>query len=438
MSDLIVEANAELTVTRYTRGLIGPAVTPAGCVKNGGLIHAIAPPGCWGPMITPTFHGGHEVTAPVLIEGAEVGDGIALFIEKEWIRSKASASGVMTTNAKAFKDDPFVDKHCPGCGKPWPDYIVEGTGQRAVRCAACDTVVDTFGFDEGYTIVFDEERRVGITVTEEVAHRLALDARDLIALPATSEQVPILLYEPGRMSSTLVRLRPSIGNIGSTPTRMLPDSHNAGDFGHGLIGASHQYGCTEHELIAAKTDGHLDCMDVRPGAVLIVPVKTRGGGIYLGDAHAVIGEGEIALHGIDITADVTVRAEVIKGLGNDGPILLPVVEDLPFYGRPFTPQEYLLGDRLGQEYGLPHALRVGPIQVFGTGATINAATDNAVTRAAKLFGISEAEVRNRCTISGGVKIARLPGAVQLSLLVPFSRLDAKGLGDLVRRQYGLA
>jgi formamidase len=114
MGDLIVEASAELTVVRYTRGLIGPNITPAGLVKNGGRIHAIAPPGCWGPMITPTFHGGHEVTAPVQVEGAEVGDGIALFIEKEWIRSKASASGVMTTNARAFKDDPFVDKHCPG------------------------------------------------------------------------------------------------------------------------------------------------------------------------------------------------------------------------------------------------------------------------------------------------------------------------------------
>ncbi len=40
--------------------------------------------------------------------------------------------------------------------------------------------------------------------------------------------------------------------------------------------------------------------------------------------------------------------------------------------------------------------------------------------------------------SGGVKIARLPGAVQLSLLMPFRRLDTVGLGDLVRRQYGLA
>jgi formamidase len=49
--------------------------------------------------------------------------------------------------------------------------------------------------------------------------------------------------------------------------------------------------------MAAKTDGHLDCKDVRPGAVLIVRVKVPGGGIYLGDAHAVIGEGEIACTG---------------------------------------------------------------------------------------------------------------------------------------------
>jgi len=89
------------------------------------------------------------------------------------------------------------------------------------------------------------------------------------------------------------------------------------------------------------------------------------------------------------------------------------------YGRPFTPQEYALGDRLGQEYGLAQAVRVGPIQVFGTGATINAATDNAVTRAAKLFGLSEAEVRNRCTISGGVKIAPARrGATQPADAVP--------------------
>jgi len=59
-------------------------------------------------------------------------------------------------------------------------------------------------------------------------------------------------------------------------------------------------------------------------------------------------------------------------------------------------------------------------------------------RAARLLQMSQAEVRNRCTITGAVEIARLPGAVQLTVLAPLSRLDELGLGKLVRRQYGLA
>jgi flavin-binding protein dodecin len=80
---------------------------------------------------------------------------------------------------------------------------------------------------------------------------------------------------------------------------------------------------------------------------------------------------------------------------------------------------------------------VAPVQFIGSGPTINDAADNAIARAATLLGISEAEVRNRCTISGHVEIARLPGVVQLTMLAPLDLLDRAGLGDLVRRQYGL-
>lgn len=51
--------------------------------------------------------------------------------------------------------------------------------------------------------------------------------------------------------------------------------------------------------------------------------------------------------------------------------------------------------------------------------------------------MTTAEVRNRCTVTGGIKIGRLPGVVQLNMLVPLERLDALGLGSYVRRQYGL-
>ena len=78
-----------------------------------------------------------------------------------------------------------------------------------------------------------------------------------------------------------------------------------------------------------------------------------------------------------------------------------------------------------------------PLQIIGSGATINAATDNAFDRASSLFGMTEGEVRARCTFTGGVEIARLPGVVQLSMLVPTEILEAVGLADVVRRQYGL-
>ncbi len=51
--------------------------------------------------------------------------------------------------------------------------------------------------------------------------------------------------------------------------------------------------------------------------------------------------------------------------------------------------------------------------------------------------MTTAEVRNRCTITGGVEIGRLPGVVQLNMLVPMDNLDAIGIGSYVRQQYGL-
>ena len=45
------------------------------------------------------------------------------------------------------------------------------------------------------------------------------------------------------------------------------------------------------DLRRHKTDGHLDIDAVRPGAILVAPVKVPGGGVYLGDMHAGQGDG---------------------------------------------------------------------------------------------------------------------------------------------------
>ncbi|MBX8785616.1 acetamidase, partial [Ochrobactrum sp. GRS2] len=81
-------------------------------------------------------------------------------------------------------------------------------------------------------------------------------------------------------------------------------------------------------------EGHLDVNTVRQGAVLICPVKVPGGGVYLGDMHALQGDGEIAGHTCDVAGVVTLEVSVIKGLAIDGPLLFPVADDVPYLARP--------------------------------------------------------------------------------------------------------
>src|SRR5258705_6274972 len=89
-----VDAGAETVfVNEFTNGLLDPALPMLGPVGDGGHIVANTAPGCWGPMITPAIRGGHEVTPPVAVAGAEVGDAIAIRIKDTVVTSLATSSG---------------------------------------------------------------------------------------------------------------------------------------------------------------------------------------------------------------------------------------------------------------------------------------------------------------------------------------------------------
>jgi acetamidase/formamidase len=166
-------------------------------------------------------------------------------------------------------------------------------------------------------------------------------------------------------------------------------------------------------------------------------VKVDGGGVYVGDMHANQGDGELSLHTTDVSGHTELGVEVIKGLDIDGPLLLPNAEDLPHIAQPYTDAELETGRALAEQYGVDLVEDVGPLQVVGTGATVNDATQNAFDRATDLLDMSEGEVRARCTFTGGVEIGRLPGVVQLTLLAPMDVLADRGLDGLVRAQYDL-
>jgi acetamidase/formamidase len=423
-------------VDTFTNGLLGPDVAMLGPVADGGHVVWNSTPGCWGPMITPSIRGGHEVAQPVAVAGAEVGDAIAVRIKDIEVTSLATASGTDQPMEGRFKGDPFCAPVCPGCGAEWTETRIEGIGPESVRCVNCGADATPFTFSNGYTIAFDELRTVGLTVPQEAAERFAHEAPRFAALPDNSAQNPILTFAPHDIVALATRLRPFLGQIGTSPSITMPDSHNAGDFGSFLIGAAHIYGLSAEELQQNKTDGHMDIDAVRAGAVLICPVKLPGAGLYLGDMHALQGDGEIAGHTCDVSGTVTLQVEVVKGLGIDGPLLFPVADDLPFLARPLSQDERVRASALGRRYGVEQIEESLPISVIGTGPDLNSATDNGLARAAELLGLSVPEVKNRATIAGAIEIGRHPGVVQVTFRAPVERLQACGLDRYAVEQYG--
>lgn len=429
-------AKATVLVAELTNGILDPAQPMLGPVRPGGTIIGNTAPGCWGPMITPRIRGGHEVTRPVFVDGAMPGDAVVLRIRDINVTSAATASGHDRWVEGHYVGDPYAAPRCPSCGTLYPETYVEGIGQQAVRCVKCNAPVTPFQMVNGYTVVFDETRQVGLTVTKEAAERIARSANQFAALPESSAQHSILTFAPHDLVGIATRLRPFLGQLGTTPAVRMPDSHNAGDFGSALVGAPHEYALTAEQL-ELRTDGHMDIDAVRPGAILLAPVKVPGAGIYFGDMHALQGDGEIAGHTMDVSGTVTLEVDLLKGRTLEGPVLFPRVEDLPPLARPFSEAEKDRARRLAAKWGIDKIEESGPISVVGSGPDLNQATQVGLRRAAKLLSLSLPEVLNRATITGGIEIGRHPGVVQVTFLAPVAALEQAGLLPFVQEQYGI-
>jgi len=407
-----------------------------GPVRDGGVIEANTAPGCWGPMINPQLRGGHEVTQPVYVENAEPGDALVIRIQDVNVISIATASGQDRLVEGHFVGDPYVAKRCPECNTMQPETRLEGIGPDSVRCANCGNPVTPFQFEHGYTVVFDEARSLGVTLDKDATERIARDSNTYAKLPECSIQHSVLLFAPHDLVGTVARMRPFLGQLGTTPAVRMPDSHNAGDFGSFLIGAPHEYAITADQL-EQRTDGHMDIDAVRPGTIIVAPVKVPGAGVYMGDMHALQGDGEIAGHTMDVSGTVTLQVQVLKGRALQGPVLFPHLEDLPFLARPFTAAEKAKAVALASQWSLSEIEESGPISIVGTGPDLNLATENGLSRAATLLDMSIPEVRNRATITGAIEIGRLPGVVQVTFLVPLKKLEDAGLLSIVREQYDI-
>jgi ribosomal protein S27E len=87
------------------------------------------------------------------------------------VTSLVTASGNDQPFEGRFLGDPFVAVKCPGCGTLYPETVIKGIGEEAIRCATCDSDITPFTFTNGYTITFGEKVDVCITVPKEATEK---------------------------------------------------------------------------------------------------------------------------------------------------------------------------------------------------------------------------------------------------------------------------
>ena len=169
---------------------------------------------------------------PIMVEGAEKGDTVAVYIES---------------------------------------MVPRGLNPRGTCC-----MIEEFGALTGttYTAMLNEP-------LPEVVRKINLDEEhvywsDRVTLP----------YKPhiGTLSCS-----PEIDSINS----LTPDNHG----------------------------GNMDLPDMGPGSVTYLPVRTAGARLFIGDAHACQGDGEVCGTAVEYSSLTTIHVELIKGWTIDWPRL---------------------------------------------------------------------------------------------------------------------
>lgn len=99
--------------------------------------------------------------------------------------------------------------------------------------------------------------------------------------------------------------------------------------------------------------GALSTTELGPGATLLLAVHEDGGGVRLDDVHALMGDGESTASGVEMAARVRLKCERFSGDATGLP--------------------------------LPLLLTTKEVVVFGSGASLDAATDEATSRMLELL-----------------------------------------------------
>ena len=113
-----------------------------------------------------------------------------------------------------------------------------------------------------------------------------------------------------------------LGHVLEKPTiKVIPIENNTAIFSEnihiplnkmvGVIGVAPK----EESISCGVPDmhgGNLDCKEIRERATVLLPVYVEGALLAIGDLHAVMADGEVAVSGLEVSGQVRVKVEVIK------------------------------------------------------------------------------------------------------------------------------
>lgn len=70
-----------------------------------------------------------------------------------------------------------------------------------------------------------------------------------------------------------------------------------------------------------KHGGNMDCKKIVKGSTIYLPVNVKGGLLSMGDIHALMGDGEVFICGLEIAGEITVKVSVLKNIKLPTPFL---------------------------------------------------------------------------------------------------------------------
>jgi acetamidase/formamidase len=291
-------------------------------------------------------------------------------------------------------------------------HVTIGSHEPVLRVASGDTIrtwcVDSGGYDRNGEQITDggnpqtgpfyvEEAQPGDTLSvrfDRIRPNRARGVTGGLVAPnvVDPEFVPELDYaaresvwwelDLERGTARLEDAPPGLASLGELPLEPMV----------GCFGVAPPRGEAISTATSSTHGGNMDYRGFREGVTVYLPVAAEGALFHIGDGHALQGDGEIVGTGIDVSMDVEVTVEVLKGKGitwpraDDGTFVMAVGNARPLdqaVQHATTELLHLLKDEYGLDYAagstlLGQCIRYDVGHVFDPAYTIVAKIENAL------------------------------------------------------------